>query len=167
MLWNAIATGKRAGKHGIHGFTEVDEDRKVVRPSTAISRRCKALWNILQQNGKRCHVVNWFAGHPAEPLKGSAISDLYPEGAPNDPDAKWLLRKGTIDPPRLSEPLAEYRVHPAEVEDDVLALFIPQISQIDLEKDKRPHSLSLELRKAYSVHAATTYLMVQEPWDLL
>lgn len=167
MLWNAIATGKRAGKHGIHGFTEVDEDRKVVRPSTAISRRCKALWNILQQNGKRCHVVNWFAGHPVEPLKGSAISDLYPEGAPNDPDAKWLLRKGTIHPPRLSETLAEYRVHPTEVEDDVLALFIPQISKIDLEKDKRPHTLALELSKAYSVHAAATWLMAHEPWDLL
>ena len=61
MLWNSIATGKRAAKHGIHGFTEVDPHSEAVRPVSSLSRSCKAVWNILQQNGARCHLLNWFA----------------------------------------------------------------------------------------------------------
>jgi len=37
MLWNSIATGKRADKHGILGFTEVSPNGDV-RPVTSTSR---------------------------------------------------------------------------------------------------------------------------------
>ena len=53
LLWNSIATGKRADRHGILGFTEVDPDSGRVRPVSSVSRRTKALWNILSQNGIR------------------------------------------------------------------------------------------------------------------
>ena len=39
MLWTSIATGKRPGKHGIHGFIEPTPDGKGVRPITALSRQ--------------------------------------------------------------------------------------------------------------------------------
>jgi len=32
MLWNSIATGKRANKHGIHGFMEPDTQNGGIRP---------------------------------------------------------------------------------------------------------------------------------------
>jgi len=57
MLWNSIGTGKRADRHGILGFTEVDPETGRVRPVSSTSRRCKALWNILSQNGRRTNVV--------------------------------------------------------------------------------------------------------------
>ena len=38
MLWNSIATGKRAEKHGIHGFMEPDPQNGGVRPVTACLR---------------------------------------------------------------------------------------------------------------------------------
>ena len=34
MLWTSIATGKRAHKHGIHGFSEPDPQSGCVRPIT-------------------------------------------------------------------------------------------------------------------------------------
>ena len=38
MLWTSIATGKRANKHGIHGFAEPDPDTGNVRPVTSLGR---------------------------------------------------------------------------------------------------------------------------------
>ena len=47
MLWTSIATGKRPGKHGIHGFIEPDPGGAGVRPVSSLSRSAKAVWNIL------------------------------------------------------------------------------------------------------------------------
>ena len=77
MLWNSIATGKRADKHGICGFVEPKPDGSGVRPVTSTSRQCKALWNILSQEGLRSNVVSWYASHPAEPIDGAVVTDRY------------------------------------------------------------------------------------------
>src|SRR5438045_8954030 len=50
MLWTSIATGKRPYKHGILGFAEPLPDGSGGRPITLVSRKTKALWNILNQN---------------------------------------------------------------------------------------------------------------------
>ena len=51
MLWSSIATGKRPYKHGVHGFSEPDPVSGGIRPVTNLSRRTKAIWNILNQQG--------------------------------------------------------------------------------------------------------------------
>lgn len=166
ILWNSIATGKRATKHGIHGFTEVDPKTEAVRPSSSLSRQCKAVWHILQQNGARCHVLNWFASHPAEPLAGSSVSDLFPEGAP-PLDRPWPLRGGMVHPPRLGDALAELRMSPDELDGDLIRLFVPRAPEVDQAKDKRLFILARELSKAFSVHNAATWLLQNEPVDFL
>src|SRR3712207_6546572 len=45
MLWNSIATGKRADKHGICSFVEPLPNLGGIRPVTSSSRKCKAIWN--------------------------------------------------------------------------------------------------------------------------
>src|SRR5258706_9624440 len=60
MLWTSIATGKRPFKHGIHGFSEPTADGRGVQPVTNLSRKCKAVWNIFQQNGLRSVVIGWW-----------------------------------------------------------------------------------------------------------
>jgi len=77
MLWTSIATGKRPFKHGIHGFTEPAPDGIGVRPVTNLSRKSKALWNILNQNDLRSVVIGWWPSHPAEPINGVMVSDQY------------------------------------------------------------------------------------------
>ncbi len=166
MLWNSIATGKRAAKHGIHGFTEVDPATELVRPVSSLSRSCKAVWNILQQNGARCHLLNWFASHPAEPLSGSAVSDLFAEGAP-PLDQPWPLRRGLVHPERLGPALAELRMSPDELDGEVLGLFVPRGAEVDQSKDKRLFVLARELAKALSIHHAATWLLQNEPVDFL
>jgi len=166
MLWNSIATGKRAAKHGIHGFTEVDPPTETVRPVSSLSRSCKAVWNILQQSGAHCHLLNWFASHPAEPLSGSAVSDLFAEGAP-PLDRPWPLRPGLVHPARLGPALAELRMSPDELDGEILGLFVPRGAEVDQAKDKRLFVLARELAKALSVHNAATWLLQNEPVDFL
>jgi predicted AlkP superfamily phosphohydrolase/phosphomutase len=98
LLWNSIATGKRADEHGILGFTEVDPISGRVRPVTSTSRRTKALWNILSQNGIRSNVVGWFGGHPAEPIRGMCVSDAFARGCPPNGSTPWPLLPGTVWP---------------------------------------------------------------------
>ena len=77
MLWNSVATGKFADKHGIHGFIEPDPVNGGARPYTSTSRKCKALWNILTQSGLRSNVVGWWASHPAEPINGTVVTNAF------------------------------------------------------------------------------------------
>ncbi len=77
MLWTSIATGKRADKHGICGFTEPLPDATGIGPVRSTSRKCKALWNIFSQAGRRTNLIGWFASHPTEPINGVILTDNF------------------------------------------------------------------------------------------
>jgi predicted AlkP superfamily phosphohydrolase/phosphomutase len=77
ILWTTIATGMYADKHGIHGFTEPLPNGSGIRPISSSTRKVKAIWNILTQNGLKTHCINWWPSHPAEPINGIChISNL-------------------------------------------------------------------------------------------
>ena len=106
MLWTSIATGKRAFKHGIYGFTEPDPHSGGIRPITNLSRKTKAIWNILSQTGRKCNVVGWWPSHPAEPINGVMVSNQY-QRAVAPIDKPWPVRPGTVYPKRLIRNLAD------------------------------------------------------------
>ncbi len=165
MLWTSIATGKRADKHGIHGFTEPRPDATGVRPVASTSRRCKAIWNIAAQHGLRSTVVNWFASHPAEPIDGVVVTDAYASlcvpgvGTPR-------LAPGTVHPPAWSEPLARLLVDPSTLDASALLPFVPLAGQIDQAKDDRLAKLATLIARAASVQAASCFALQEQPWDL-
>lgn len=164
MLWTSIATGKRPFKHGVHGFTEVDYELNQVVPVSSSTRSCKAVWNILNQNGFKTHVTGWFATHPAEPLDGAVVSDRF--AVPTRKlDRDSPLPKGTIHPARLEEQLSILRLRPAEIPGDVLPLFVRDAAKVNQAHDKRLHEIAIHLAECFSVHAAATYLLEHEPWD--
>ena len=164
MVWTSIATGKRPPKHGIFGFTEPTPDGLSVRPVSNLGRTTKALWNIVNQNGKRSIVVGWWPSHPAEPIRGAMVSDLYPLKREHPPGAAMPI--GAVSPASLAGRMAELRVHPTEISGDILSLFVPGWQQIDQKKDKSLHDLAAIVAETMSVHAAATDLMETEPWDL-
>src|SRR5437762_6905395 len=98
MLWNSVATGKFADKHGIHSFIEPDPVNGGARPYTSTSRKCKALWNILTQRGLQSNIVGWWASHPAEPIKGTVVTNAF-GGVKFNPEKGWSIPKGTVHPP--------------------------------------------------------------------
>ena len=165
MLWTSIATGKRPFKHGVLGFSEVVPETGTIRPVSSLSRHTKAVWNILHQEGKKCHVVGWWPSHPVEALRGAMVSNHY-QIATGPLDNPWPMAAGTVHPPALADKLAELRVHPHELEGDMLRPFVPRAPEIDQKKDKRLGSLAKIIAEASSVHAAATQILsTQRDWD--
>src|SRR5579864_8964304 len=166
MLWNSIATGKRADKHGILGFMEPDPQTGGVRPVTSTSRKVRALWNILSAQGRKAHVLGWFAGHPAEPINGISVSDLFPY-AVGPREKEWPLPPGAVHPESLRDTFAKLRMHPAEVSEAAILPWIPRAAEIDQEKDKGLQSFAKILSENCSIHNAATWILQNEEWDFL
>ena len=168
MLWTSIATGKRPYKHGIHGFTEPDPSGKGIRPIYNSSRKCKAIWNILTQEGLKTHVVGWWPSHPAEPVNGTMISNFY-QRAPSEmrPGQPWDLPKGTVHPPEKTDFFAKLRVHPLELTGNHIQPFVPGFEKIDQKKDRRLESIAKVLADCSTIHSAATYILEHEPWDFM
>src|SRR5580658_2929850 len=164
MLWTSIATGKRPFKHGIHGFSEPTPDGYGVQPVSNLSRKSKALWNILNQNGLRSVVVGWWPSHPAEPINGVMVSDHY-HRASGPLEEGWPLLANAVHPPELAETLAGLRMHPDSLTPQMIEPFIPLAEQIDQDNDKR---LALFLRtfaECLTIQSAATWLLDNQPWD--
>jgi tetratricopeptide (TPR) repeat protein len=173
MLWTSIATGKRAYKHGIHGFSEPDPLTGGIRPVTNLSRKTKAIWNILNQNGLNTITIGWWPSNPVEELsKGIMVSNDYQRAVGKDPN-RWPLKPGTIHPARLEKMLKELRFHPAELTEAELLPFLPGLngmSREDLdkaEKDPRMQVLLKIIADCTSIHAAATALIQDEPWNFM
>ena len=166
MLWNSVATGKLADKHGIHGFIEPDLINGGARPYTSTSRKCKALWNILSQSGLRSSVVGWWASHPAEPINGMVVTNAF-GGVKFNPEKGWLIPPGAVHPPEKGPSLSRFKIFPNELTQEHILPFIPKAAGIDQEKDKRLQSFAKVLSDNASIHAVATTLMETEPWDLM
>lgn len=164
MLWTSIATGMRPYKHGVLGFVEPDPHTGATRPISVFSRKTKALWNIMSQEGKRSIVVGWWPSHPAEPINGVMVSNHYktavaPHGEP------WPMAPGTVHPHRLHRNLAELRQHPQDADPNLVQLFLPKLAEIDQEKDHRVEIVAKNIAECTSVCNAATAIMHHEPWD--
>lgn len=164
MLWTSIATGKRADKHGICGFTEPLLDGSGIGPVRSTSRTCKAIWNILSQSGLRSNVVGWFASDPAEPIKGVMVTDQFLR-----PPLKGGGRAGAngVHPARYADVAAALRVRVPDLTAGDLVPFIPHLSEINLKEDDRPMKLALRLARAATVQAVATALIQSEPWNFM
>ena len=165
-LWTSIATGKRPYKHGIHGFTEPRPDGKGLRPMNITARQCKAIWNILTQHGLKTHVVGWWPSHPAEPINGVMVSNLYQQSGKTTPD-NWPMQKGTLHPAEQEELYKSLRVHKMEITSNHVDPFIPRLREIDQREDRRPASMVGLIADCASIHSAATYILEQEDWDFV
>jgi len=173
MLWSSIATGKRPYKHGIHGFSEPDPVTGGIRPVTNLSRKTKAIWNILNQNDLSTITVGWWPSNPAEPLsRGVMVSDDY-QKATTDKLDNWPMKSGTVHPERLEKIMEELRFHPSELTAKDLLPFMPGLEGLNQEeldkaiKDSRVGSLAKIIADCTTIHSAATALMQNEPWDLM
>jgi predicted AlkP superfamily phosphohydrolase/phosphomutase/tetratricopeptide (TPR) repeat protein len=165
MLWNSISTGKTADKHGILGFTEPAAAGAGIRPFASTSRKAKAIWNICHQNGLRSNVVAWWASHPAEPIHGAMVSNLF-NGIRRKPDGSLAVTPGTIHPAERVEELGRLKIFADEITQDDVLPFIPKAIKIDQSKDPRLATLCKLLSDCASIQAVTTQLLVDGPWDL-
>ena len=166
MLWTSIATGMRPHKHGILGFLEPDQSGKNLRQTHITSRKVKAIWNILNQNDKKCNVISWWPSHPAEPVNGTIISNFYQTANFAEDAEHWELKKGCVYPENMHDFYASLRVHPTELTPNHLLPFVPKINEINQEKDASLLKLAKNIAETASIHNAFTYLLENDKeWD--
>lgn len=165
LLWSSIATGKTADKHGILNFVEPKPEGGGLRVSTSTSRKTKALWNILSQNGLEARVVGWYASHPAEPIRGSVVTNLLQEGEPALEGAAWPLVPGTVHPPALAEAVAAARQRARAFPRELLRELLPRVDEVGAG-DARVQSLVKLMAYAVSIEgAALASLRAGGAWD--
>jgi len=165
LLWSSIATGKTADKHGILNFVEPKPDGSGLRVSTSTSRKTKALWNILSQNGLSTHVVGWYASHPAEPIKGSVVTNLLQEGEPASEGAAWPLVAGTVHPASREDAVAASRQRARAFPRDTLKALLPKLDEVGVG-DGRVQTLVKLMSYAASIErAAIAQLKSGGAWD--
>ncbi|MAT68734.1 MAG: hypothetical protein CMJ58_04350 [Planctomycetaceae bacterium] len=165
LLWNTVATGKRAPEHGVLGFLEADAEGTGVRPSSSTSRQCKALWNILTQCGLRTNVVGWYASHPAEPIAGAVATNQF-ETSHLKGGVAAPVPPGAVHPPELAEELASLRVHPREIDATAILPFIPAAAELLAKPGHRVGKLQQLIAQTATIHAVATHLMATTEWDL-
>lgn len=166
MLWTSIATGKRADKHGVLGFTEPDYSTGGVKPVSTFSRKTAAIWNILSHQNKKSNVVGWWPSHPVEPIKGCMVSNMF-QRAVKPVDAAWPMPNGTVYPQKIQQIMKDLRVHYGELSENHILPFVPDAANIDQKEDKRLFSLAKILSEAASIHNAGTWLMENTDWDFM
>jgi len=75
LLWTTIATGKPVTEHGIADFLATDPATGRPVPVSSTLRKVHALWSILSAFDLSADVVAWWATWPAEPVRGTLVSD--------------------------------------------------------------------------------------------
>ncbi|HST09380.1 MAG TPA: alkaline phosphatase family protein, partial [Terriglobales bacterium] len=159
ILWTSIATGKRAYAHGVRGFIEPLPDGSGVRPVGTRTRRAQALWNIASQSDRTSVVCAWQASHPAEPIRGAMVSNLFFIPPSNATPDSWPVPDRSVEPRESSNELAELRVHPLEIEAPPLQQLIPRGGELDQNDPLVRHRLNFlrqRLAEVISVHAVAT-----------
>ncbi|HSZ24122.1 MAG TPA: alkaline phosphatase family protein [Cytophagaceae bacterium] len=165
MLWTSIATGKTADKHGILGFVEPESDGTGIRPVSSTSRKCRAIWNILHNQGYKTNVVGWWPSHPAEPINGVMVSNQF-QKAVNLLEEAWPVKENAVSG-IAPEKLAGLRVHPEQILADVVKVFVPEWESIDQEKDTRLQVIQALTAEAFTLRNTGLWLMDQTEWDFM
>lgn len=160
MLWTSIATGKTADKHGVLGFIEADLESGNPRPVSVSSRQCKAIWNILSEQGYQTNVIGWWPSHPAEEINGVSVSNLFFKNSPSD---KAISQ--SVFPINWEEKLIQQKIDPENITLTELSNFVPNASSINQEKDKHLHNLAALVTHARSVQQAAKKIMTETSWD--
>lgn len=165
ILWNSIATGKRADKHDILGFIEPD-GKGHVRPVSSTSRKAKAFWNILSQNGLRSTIVNWFASYPAERINGRIVTNRY-EMSVEDREQVCPLDERALHPWDMAEVLTQLRVKRADISGEQAQMFISRLDEVVEKAPIFAEALTAVLSECATVHNAATYLIEENDWDVM
>lgn len=124
--WTSIATGCMPEKHGIFNFVYPDKNINKIKPNNSSKIKCKTFYEILEDNGKKCILIN--------------LPNSYPPKT-NNITITSLLTSGDdfIFPKKLIEEIPElknYRISPNNryLEKNNLFGYIQDIS--NLEKNR-------------------------------
>ncbi len=143
--WSSFLTGVNPGKHGLVDFVYPGAEGYKVSMINATSRRARALWNWLNDAGRKVGFLGVPTTYPTEPVDGFMVSGFLAPG----PDSEWAY------PPELKAELV------GELGEFLLAPNERYRSTRHLDRFLDDLMASVENRTR-----AALYLMRTRPWDL-
>jgi len=158
----SLATGLPACDHGVFGMLKANEHSV----EEVISTDWQPLWNLLNQDGSRCVIVNWPMTHPAPNNNNLTISDRYSWTGRHQ--YRFCTPSDSVSsniPDELTTELNRSRIQPSELGNDVLADFL-DIPEAELEASAEKEKLRLLIAQIYTIHAATLTALTNTDWDL-
>jgi len=176
LIWTSIATGRTPEVHGVLDFVVRDPDTGRDVPISNRFRQVPAFWNVLTQEGRRVHVVNWWATHPAEEIGGVMVTErpfyqLFGVAA-REPEPT------DVSPPGLRDEVARRRVAVEEIGFERVA----GLTALDRETydarvsaagrlpnpfEERVQHLRKIVATTEGVFAVSRWLAAERPFDLL
>jgi tetratricopeptide (TPR) repeat protein len=157
VLWTSVATGRRAWQHGILGFAEARPDGSGLQPITRKHLQSLTLPEILSQAGLTSATVGWWPSHPAFPVLGQVVSDLFFSANAAPP--------GAVFPESLTPELADLQLRPDEITPAILQPFFPTWGTW-APSDPIVQGTAAVLAKAAHVQAVATRLLESQHYSL-
>jgi len=166
MVYNSVATGKHADKHGVFGTHEISDHGRSLRPVTSASRRTKAFWEILSQNDIPCHVVNFPGTGPAETINGTFVAPSFFKNIPPNYWDPFDLPPECVCPEDQLTTLQPFLTSLEDIDHQSMSLFVRNLDQVD-PTDRRLGTLTTLVAHTFSVHAVATWLMENTDWQVM
>ncbi len=176
LIWTSIATGRRPEIHGVLDFVVTDPDTGADVPISNRFRKVHAFWNVLSAEGRRVHVVNWWASHPAEPINGVMVTErpfyqLFNLGTET-------VESSDVSPPDRLADVAARLVHVDSVGWDEVREYVDlERAEYEgrvaaaLQADNPYHDRVNHLRKIVAttrgVFSIGRWLLAEEPFDVV
>ncbi len=107
VVWASIATGKKPEKHGVLDFRSTRRNRKGKFPlASSLDLREPAIWEMLDSQGLRSVVVNWYLSFPPRPFGGLNVSDYFADSVAGGTRDRAARLRQSVFPPGRAEELA-------------------------------------------------------------
>jgi predicted AlkP superfamily phosphohydrolase/phosphomutase len=97
VAWPSIFTGKNPGKHGIFGFTDSDPLSLKMPCISSNYMKCKPIWDILSENGKKVCLVNIPFAFPPSKVNGIMTSGMRTPSINSDFTHPTELKKELLE----------------------------------------------------------------------
>lgn len=170
ILWTTIATGKYGDTHGVLNFVEPStEDGKRI-PVSVLSRKVRAIWNILTHEGYKTHLIGWWPSYPAEPINGISVSNHFADPADTLNSEDWSVNETHFHPTSSQEELEELRIHPTELTWNHIEPFVLDATVEQLQDPKNHELLNaiiIMLAKCSTFHAVATHILETKEWNFI
>ncbi len=165
VVYNSVATGTYADKHGVLGPLEVGPHGQI-QPTGSLSRRVDAIWDKLSDKGLHCHVVNFPTTGPAEKINGTFVAPSFFETIPATYEEKFEVPLESVHPESQLESLSQFLVTLQDIDADVMSTFVPRFRELEAS-DPKLINIGIAAAQTFSVHATATHLMENMPWDFM